>query len=172
MIFYRLSRPLIVNAHLPKLNLSDYHVESKDHIYKLKITPETKLDKNCILINYYQHHYNQNLESITQYGTKYDAEICQALNDFFNKYDLDLPILVDYNIRLSYLEFSNPELCALSADEIEPRINAIYTFNISFLKLIKYVISDRKITNYLITDNPKSKTLAQLFMECKHMVLK
>ena len=161
-----------INAYLPILNLSNYHAESKDHIYKLKITPDTKLDKNGILINHYRYHYNQILESITKYGTRYDAEICQALDNHISQNNPHLPSLSDYNISFADLQFSSLDLMAQHPDEIQPRIDAIFKFNKSFLNVIKYVISERNAINRISTNNPKSKTLTQLFMECKHMVLK
>ena len=121
-----------MNTYLPLLNLSNYHVESKDHIYKLKITSNIKLDKNGIVINQYQSDYNQIFDSITKHGTKYDAEICQALDKHITQEITHLPSFSDCKANFSDLQFSSLELRNQIPEEIQPRIDAILQFNKSF----------------------------------------
>ena len=159
LIYYRLSRPLKQYAYVPVLNLSSYHEENKDRGYKLKIAPITKLDFNPLLVDHYRYHYNQIVDSITRFGNKYNNDICQALDKYLAKNDLHLESLINtYEVNFEELEFSNLELRNLNTDEILPLINAIFGFNISFIEVIKYVVSEKNVINRISKNGPKSKT--------------
>lgn len=174
LIFYRLSRPLAKDAHLPTLNLSNYHEESEEHGVKLEISPDYTYMKSDKIIKLQKEKYNRVVKGINQFSETHDAELFEALESYITKNGLNFITNPETQIDASNLEFISKELKSMKPSDIQPRIDAFLEFNRNFLLTIPFVILDEEMIKEVTGGKTeiKGETLSILFMISKSMAFR
>jgi len=101
IIFFRIAKPLIKNAEIPRFNLDDFYEADDKHGLDIEIIPEIDIEKNLDLIKLTQTAWDEINENSSKFEAKFKDELLKALNDVMSSILTDKKI-VDINFEKEF----------------------------------------------------------------------
>lgn len=167
LIFYRITRPLVVGKTLPEINILDFYEQTKLKGLFIDLSPDYSYMRNDAMIEKAKDTHKEIVEQVIKFPRQCDRELLECLEKYITDKDLNFDDTSGAKIEImpSSLTFKNKRLKGLPDKTKQQRINALLKYNLFFLKTIPYVLLDEETLRQMATSKDKmSDKLNELFI--------